>query len=135
MLATVTMLPRSPSRGSCSSIWVTACLQTRKVPVRLTSITRCHSSRSSRWTEPPPATPAAWNTPSSRPPPRDVGFLHDGGDGVLVAHVDAAEVRQVGGCGEVGAEDGRALGHQALGGGAADAGRSPGDQHGSVLKG
>ena len=62
-------------------------------------------------------------------------LLDDGGDRVLVADVDAAEVRQVGGRGEVGAEHGRALGHEARGGGAADAGRSAGDQHGSVLKG
>ena len=62
MLARLTMLPLP-----WSIIGPRACLATRKVPVRLMSITRCHSSRSSRWTGPPPATPAALTTESSRP--------------------------------------------------------------------
>ena len=43
MLAMVTIEPRSPPTGSCSSIWATACLATRNVPVRFTSMTCCQS--------------------------------------------------------------------------------------------
>ena len=66
-LAIVTTLPRSPSTSGCSSMCAIACLHTRNVPVRFTSSTRCHSSRSSRCAGPPPATPAAVTTASSRP--------------------------------------------------------------------
>src|SRR5947209_179487 len=66
MLATVTIEPRSPSTRFCSIILASAALATRNVPVRLIPITRSHSLRSSRCTGPPPATPAAWNTPSRR---------------------------------------------------------------------
>ena len=68
MLATVTMAPRPPARGGCASIWVSTCLEVRKVPVRFTEITRSHSPASSAWTGPPPATPAALTSPSTRPP-------------------------------------------------------------------
>src|ERR1700754_1718647 len=66
MLATVTKEPRSPSTRGCSIILARAAFATRNVPVRLIPITRSHSARSSRWTGPPPATPAAWTTPSRR---------------------------------------------------------------------
>ena len=66
-LAIVTTLPRSPLTGCCSSMRAIACLHTRNVPVRFTSSTRCHSSRSSRCAGPPPATPAAVTTASMRP--------------------------------------------------------------------
>ena len=66
MLATVTIEPRSPSTRGCSIILASAALATTNVPVRLMPITRFHSARSSRWTGPPPATPAAWKTPSRR---------------------------------------------------------------------
>ena len=66
-LAIVTTLPRSSLTGCCSSMRAIACLHTRNVPVRLTSSTRCHSSRSSRCAGPPPATPAAVTTVSRRP--------------------------------------------------------------------
>ena len=36
--------PLAVDRGSCSSIWAIACLATRNVPVRLTPMTRSHSS-------------------------------------------------------------------------------------------
>ena len=58
MLARVTIEPRSPSTRGCSIILARAALATRKVPVRLIAITRSHSAWSSRWTGPPPATPA-----------------------------------------------------------------------------
>ena len=67
MLATVTIEPRWPSIVGWSSMRVTACLHTRKVPVRFTAMIRSHSLWSSRWTGPPPATPAAFTTPSTRP--------------------------------------------------------------------
>src|ERR1700722_14942424 len=66
MLASVTIEPRSPLTRGWSIILASAALATKKVPVRLIAITRSHSARSSRWTGPPPATPAAWTTPSSR---------------------------------------------------------------------
>ena len=67
MLARVTIEPRSPSTLGCSIIAASAALATRNVPVRLIAMTRSHSVLSSRWTGPPPATPAEWTTPSTRP--------------------------------------------------------------------
>src|SRR5829696_5213339 len=62
MLAMLTRLP-----DFCSTMCVSACLHTRNVPVRFTRITRSHSAASSRWIGPPPATPAAFSTTSTRP--------------------------------------------------------------------
>src|SRR5438270_11887149 len=67
MLAKVTIEPRSPPTGSCSSMRSTACFTTRNVPVRLTSSTSRHAASSSRCTGPPPAIPAACTTPSTCP--------------------------------------------------------------------
>src|SRR6266511_144786 len=62
MLAILTRLPER-----CSIIRVSACLHTMNVPVRLTRMTRSHSAAARRWIGPPPATPAAFRTTSSRP--------------------------------------------------------------------
>jgi len=43
ILASVTIEPRSPSTRLCSIILAMAALATRKVPVRLTAMTRSHS--------------------------------------------------------------------------------------------
>ena len=87
MLARVTIEPRSPSTRACSIILARAALATRNVPVRLIAITRSHSALSSRWTGPPPATPAAWTTPSSRP---GTAAKHRGDRG-FVGHVGRHE--------------------------------------------
>src|SRR3984957_4872204 len=69
ILATVTTEPRWPSsRAGCDNIWPMTCLAVRNVPVRLTAITRAHSCEGSMCTGPPPATPAAFTSPSTVPP-------------------------------------------------------------------
>ena len=69
MLATVTTEPRWPSRvPGCRSIWPITCFAVRYVPVRFTAMTRAHSSAGSMCTGPPPATPAAFTSPSMLPP-------------------------------------------------------------------
>ena len=133
MLATVTIEPRSPLTRGCAIILASAALATRKVPVRLIPITRSHSARSSRCTGPPPATPAAWKTPSRR-----------SGTAAITAAIAASSPTSavtkwksgplssgVGRGGQIGPDDGAAFGQQAPGRRQSDSGCGAGHDEGA----
>src|SRR4029077_9488440 len=123
ILASVTTEPRSPSTRGCSIILATAALATRNVPVRVTAITRYHSARSSRWTGPPPATPAAWTTPSSRP--GTAANTDETADSSVTSATTKLEpgAEVLVGRGHTDPDHSAALGQQSAGGGEADARR------------
>ncbi len=143
MLAIVTTEPRWPSaRAGWASSWVMTCLATRKVPVRLTSMIRDHSAAGSMCTGPPPATPAAWTSPSTDPPKESAACTSAATAASSVTSV-RTKVQRVAprvrahlalGLGEVGSDHAAPLGQQAGRAGPPDARGGPRDDVGPSLE-